>query len=108
MDINETGGMKEFAGEDWQQFNRPTDDAYPAKEFSGDTHLLKLQCQQNKVLHTIHTFSSHTPYRELCMYIYDYLMKLCSNQAEVVQNHENANVCDIRKGPCLIKKMYEA
>lgn len=42
------------------------------------------------------------------MYIYDYLMKLCSNQAEVVQNHENANVCDIRKGPCLIKKMYEA
>jgi hypothetical protein len=31
-------------------------------------------------------------------YIYYYIMKLCRQQAEVIQNHENANVRDIGKG----------
>jgi hypothetical protein len=31
-------------------------------------------------------------------YVYDYVMKLCRQQAEVIQNHENANVRDIGKG----------
>jgi hypothetical protein len=31
-------------------------------------------------------------------HIYDYIKKLCRQQAEVIQNHENANVRDIRKG----------
>jgi hypothetical protein len=31
-------------------------------------------------------------------YIYEYITKLCRQQAEFMQNHENANVCDIGKG----------
>jgi hypothetical protein len=31
------------------------------------------------------------------LYIYDYIKKLCRQQAEVIQNHENANVRDIGK-----------
>jgi nucleoid DNA-binding protein len=30
-------------------------------------------------------------------YIYDYITKLCKQQAEVIQNHENANFRDIGK-----------
>jgi hypothetical protein len=30
--------------------------------------------------------------------IYDYITKLCSQQAEVINNHKNANVRDIGKG----------
>jgi hypothetical protein len=28
-------------------------------------------------------------------YVYDYITKLCRQQAEVIQNHENENVCGI-------------
>jgi hypothetical protein len=31
-------------------------------------------------------------------YIYDYITKLCRRQAEVLQNHENANVRNIGQG----------
>jgi hypothetical protein len=31
-------------------------------------------------------------------YMYDYITKLCRQQAEVVQNNENVNVRDIGKG----------
>jgi hypothetical protein len=30
-------------------------------------------------------------------YRYDYIIKLCRQQAEVVQNHENEHVCSIGK-----------
>jgi hypothetical protein len=30
--------------------------------------------------------------------VYDYITKLCKQQAEVIQNHENANVRNIGKG----------
>jgi hypothetical protein len=30
--------------------------------------------------------------------IYDYIMKLCRQQAEAIQNHENANVRHNEKG----------
>jgi predicted nucleic acid-binding Zn ribbon protein len=30
-------------------------------------------------------------------YIYDYITKLCGQQADVMQNHENANVRDVGK-----------
>jgi hypothetical protein len=30
-------------------------------------------------------------------YIYDYITKLCRQQAEVIKNHENANVCNIEQ-----------
>jgi hypothetical protein len=31
-------------------------------------------------------------------YIYDYITKLCRQKAEVIQNHEHANVRDIGEG----------
>jgi hypothetical protein len=31
-------------------------------------------------------------------YKYDYITKLCRQQAEDIQNHENANVCNIGQG----------
>jgi hypothetical protein len=47
-------------------------------------------------------FSRFTPVREFHVafrvpYIYNYITKLSRQQAEVVQNHENANVGDIGK-----------
>jgi hypothetical protein len=50
--------------------------ACSAWEFGADTHLLKLQRMQNKVLRTIGKFPMRTPVRELHMafrvpYIYD-------------------------------------
>jgi hypothetical protein len=66
-------------------------------EFVADIHLMKLQCLENKVLHTIGNFSRHTSVRELhkafrILYTYDCVTKLCREQAEAVQNNENANV----------------
>jgi hypothetical protein len=66
-------------------------------EFAADNHLLKLQRQQNKVLRIIGDFPRRTQIRDLHMafklpYIYDYITKVCRQQAEVIQNHENANV----------------
>jgi hypothetical protein len=51
-------------------------------EFVADTHLLKLQCLQNKVICTIGKFPRLTLVCELQMafqvqYIYDYISKLC-------------------------------
>jgi hypothetical protein len=48
-------------------------------------------------------FPRPTPVRDLHMalklpYIYDYITKLCRQQAEVIQNHENANVRNIGQG----------
>jgi hypothetical protein len=31
-------------------------------------------------------------------YVYDYITKLCRQQAEAIQNHENANVCNTGQG----------
>jgi hypothetical protein len=31
-------------------------------------------------------------------YIYDYIKKLCKKQAKILQNHGNANVCNIGQG----------
>jgi hypothetical protein len=68
-----------------------------------------LQRLLNKVLRTIGKFARSTPIRELHMafqvqYIYDYITKLCRQQAEVIQNHENANVRDIRTGEARHRK----
>jgi hypothetical protein len=61
-----------------------------------------LQRLQNKVLHTTGNFPMRTPVRDLHMAfklpyicIYDYITKLCRQQAEVIQNHENANIRNI-------------
>jgi hypothetical protein len=37
-------------------------------------------------------------------HIYDYITKLCKQQAEVIQNHENENVRDIGKGEAWNRK----
>jgi hypothetical protein len=71
--------------------------ACPTWEFVADTHLIKLQCLQNKVLHTTGNFPRRTPVREMHMafhllYMYDYVTKLCRQQAEVILNHDNGNV----------------
>jgi hypothetical protein len=62
-----------------------------------------LQRLQNKVLRTTGKFSGCTPVQELHMafrapYIYDYTTRLCRQQAEVIQNHENTNVGNLKKG----------
>jgi hypothetical protein len=62
--------------------------ACPTWEFAADTQLLNLQRLQNEAFLTICKFPNFTPVRELLMafkvpYIYDYLMKLCRQQAEV-------------------------
>jgi hypothetical protein len=77
--------------------------ASPAWEFAANTHLLKLQRLQNKVLRTTGKFPRCTPVRELhkafnIPYIYDYIIKLCRQQAQVIRNHENANVRHIGQG----------
>jgi hypothetical protein len=83
--------------------------ACPAWNFAADTHLLKLQRLQNRVLRSIGNFPRRTPVRELHMafnipYIYDYITKLSSQQAEDIQNHENANVCNIGQGKARHRK----
>jgi hypothetical protein len=77
--------------------------ACPAWEFAAETHLLKLQRLQNKVLRTIGKLPRRTLVRGLYMafqipYVYDYITKTCRQQAEVIQNHENENVRYIGQG----------
>jgi hypothetical protein len=62
--------------------------------------ILKLQRLQNKFLCTIGKFPRRSLVRDLHMafklpHIYDYITKLCRQQAEVIQNRENANVRSI-------------
>jgi hypothetical protein len=71
--------------------------ACPAWEFAAHTHLINLQCLQNKVLRTIGNFPRRTPVREMHMdfhlpYVYDYMTRLCRQIAEVILNHDNENV----------------
>jgi hypothetical protein len=71
-----------------------------AWELAADSHLWKLQRLQNRVLRSIGNFPWPTPVRELhkafrIQYVYDYMTKGSRQQAEVIQNHENANVCNI-------------
>jgi hypothetical protein len=75
----------------------------PPWEFSADTHLLKLQRLQNKVLRIIGNFQRYAPFRDLCKafnlpYVYDYITEFCRQQAEVVQNYENEHVLSIGQG----------
>jgi hypothetical protein len=63
--------------------------ATPAWEFAADSHFVKLQRLQNKVLRTIGNLPRSTPIRDLHMafkipYVYDYITKLCRQQAEVI------------------------
>jgi hypothetical protein len=69
----------------------------PAWELAADTYLLKFQRLKNKVLRTIGNFPRFTPVRDLhtafnLPYVYDYIIKLWGQQAEVIQNLENEHV----------------
>jgi hypothetical protein len=57
----------------------------------------------DKVLRTIGNFQRCTPVHDLhtafsLPYVYDYITKLCRQQAEVIQNHENAHDRSIGQG----------
>jgi hypothetical protein len=70
---------------------------------------LKLQRLQIKVLRTISNFPRRTPARELhkalkYQYIYDYITKLCRQQAEDIQHRENAKVRDVGQGEAQHRK----
>jgi hypothetical protein len=78
-------------------------------EFAAETHLLKLQCLQNRVLCTIGSFPRRTLVRDMHVafqisYVYDYITKSCRQQAEVIQNHENENVSYIEQGKAQHRK----
>jgi hypothetical protein len=80
-----------------------------AWEFAAECHLLKLQRLQNKVLHTIGNFPRRTSVRDVYVafqipYVYEYITKLCRQQTEVAQNHENENVRYIGQGEARHRK----
>jgi hypothetical protein len=69
--------------------------ACPAWEFAADTHLMKLQRLRNKVLRTVGKFIKNTPIRDMhntfqIPYVYDYITRLCWQQAQGIQNHEDS------------------
>jgi hypothetical protein len=81
----------------------------PTWEFAADTHLMKLQRLQNRVLRGIGNLDRRTPVRDLHLafkipYVYDYITKLCRRQAEVILNHENPNVRAIGQGEARHRK----
>jgi hypothetical protein len=83
--------------------------ACPAWEFAAQSHLLKLQRLLNRVLRAIGKSPRFTSVRDLHVafhisHVYDYIMKLCRQQAEVIQNHDNKNVRNIRKGEASHRK----
>jgi ribosomal protein L44E len=74
----------------------------PTWEYAADTHLLKLQRQQNRVLCAIGNFERCTPVRELHVvfkipYVYNYITKLCRTEAEVIVNYTDQNVHGIEQ-----------
>jgi hypothetical protein len=75
----------------------------PVWELGADTYLLKLQRIQNKVRRTMGDFPRSPSVRDLYAafnlpYVYDYITKLCRQQAKVIQNHENEHARGIGQG----------
>jgi hypothetical protein len=83
--------------------------ACPAWELAADTYLLKLQRPQNKAHRNIGTFPKFISVRDLhtvfnLPYVYDFITKLCRQQAEAIQNHENEHVLSIGQGKARHRK----
>jgi hypothetical protein len=83
--------------------------ACPAWEFAADTHLIKLQRLQYKVLRTLANFPTRTSVSDLHIafkipHVYDYITKLYRQEAEVIQNHDNENVPNIGEGEARHRK----
>jgi hypothetical protein len=78
--------------------------ACPALEFAADNHILKLQLLQNRfsapleIFQGAHRFAIYIWLSNFRIYEYDYITKLCMHQAEVIQNHESANVHNTGQG----------
>jgi hypothetical protein len=77
--------------------------ACSAWELAANAYLLKLQRQRNKAVRITGNFPTSTRIRDLQMafnsqYVYDYVTKLCRQQAEVAHNHENEHVHGIGHG----------
>jgi hypothetical protein len=71
--------------------------ACPAWEFAADSHILKSQRLQNRVLGTVGNLPRRIPTRDLHMafkspYLYDFITKLCRQQKIVTLNHDNVNI----------------
>jgi hypothetical protein len=80
-----------------------------AWEFAAESHLLKLQRLQNRVLRTNGNFPKRTSVRDMnkafqIPYVYDYITKSCRQQAEAIQNHKNENVRYIGQGKARHRK----
>jgi hypothetical protein len=59
--------------------------ACPTWEFAADTHLMRLQRLQNRVLRAIGNLDRRTPVRDLHLafkirYVHDYITELCRRQ----------------------------
>jgi hypothetical protein len=81
-----------------------------ACELVADACLLKLQRLQNRALRTIGNFPRCTLVRDLQTvfsrpYVYDYIIKLCRQQTDVIENHENEYVRGIGQGEPNIKNI---
>jgi hypothetical protein len=77
--------------------------ACPIWELVADTYFFKFQHLQSKVLCTIGNFPRCTLVLDLhtafnLPYVCDYVTKLCRQQAEVIQNHENEHVLGMHIG----------
>jgi len=78
-------------------------------EFAADSYLLKLQRLQNKDVRTTNNLPRRTPTRDLHMafnipYLYDFVTKLCWEQAIVILNHENVSIRTIGQGEARHRK----
>jgi len=83
--------------------------ACPAWGFAADSHLLKFQRLQNRVLRT----TGGLPRRKLTRalhwilqipYVYDYMTTICRKQAEVIQTYDNVTVRNIGKNEAQRRK----
>jgi hypothetical protein len=70
---------------------------------------MKLKRLQNKVFRIIGKFPRITPIHDMhsslqIPYVYDYITKLCRQQAQVIQYHENIHVRNIGQGEARHRK----
>jgi hypothetical protein len=71
--------------------------ACSAWEFAAETHLLKLQLLQNKVIRTIGKLPKRTP-SAICIWLSKFRTFMSCRQQAEIQNHENRNVRYIEQG----------
>jgi hypothetical protein len=74
-----------------------------------DTHPMKLQRLQDKILYTIGKFPRNISNPDMHIslqipYVYDYITKLCRQQAHVIEHHENIHVRNTGQGEALHRK----